>query len=393
MMPLDSLWLAALAFWRNDGLRRLEQLIEALYAMRVGQDVSQVLSETLEQVRGILEARSVLLLYYDGQEEQVYRWTSEPQSGDNIGEVPPAENPVWMDFTTSTAPERIAEDGPLARRLGAHHLLAVSCAARGNYARLLAVDPKEDPGESANTALRRIGELLFDLAERVFLLRRVHIRAIDQERDRIAQDFHDGPLQTFFSFDVHLQYIRQILHSDPARAAQELQNLQDLARDQGRELRELIMEMRPVDLEGATLASVLRLAVEGSQKSGGLAVHLLAGEPRLHVPRKICRQTYQILREALNNARKHARAQHVVVTLSEGPDYFELTIDDDGAGFKFSGSHSLEELDEMRLGPVSIKQRARQMGARLTVESTPGRGSKLVLRVPVPPPLPPPKPE
>jgi hypothetical protein len=53
----------------------------------------------------------------------------------------------------------------------------------------------------------------------------------------------------------------------------------------------------------------------------------------------------------------------------------------------------LDELDEMRIGPVSIKQRARQMGARLTVESNPGRGSKLVLRVPVPPPLPTPKQE
>ena len=387
------LGVAASFFWQSNGLRRLEQLIEALYAMRVGQDVSQVLSETLEQVRGILEARSVLLLYYDGQEEQVYRWTSEPYSGDHIGEVPPAENPVWLDFTTSVTPERIPEGHPLAERLGAKHLLAVSCAARGNYGRLLAVDPKEDPGPSANTAMRRVGELLFDLAERVFLLRRVHMRAIEQERDRIAQDFHDGPLQTFFSFDVHLQYIRQILHKDPERAAAELQNLQDLARDQGREMRDLIMEMRPVDLEGATLASVLRLAVEGSLKSGGLAVHLMAGEPQLRVPRKICRQTYQILREALNNARKHARAQHVVVKLNEGPDYFELTVDDDGAGFKFSGIHNLDELDEQRIGPVSIKQRARQMGARLTVESNPGRGAKLVLRVPVPPPLPAPKPE
>jgi signal transduction histidine kinase len=65
-----------------------------------------------------------------------------------------------------------------------------------------------------------------------------------------------------------------------------------------------------------------------------------------------------------------------------------LTVDDDGHGFKFSGIYDLEQMDEQRIGPVSIKQRARQLEAQLTLESAPGRGSRLRLRVPVPPPAP-----
>ena len=117
---------------------------------------------------------------------------------------------------------------------------------------------------------------------------------------------------------MHLQVIRQIVTSDPEGAARELGSLQEMVRDQGRELRDLILEMRPVDMESATLSSSLRHVVEGTQKAGGLSVRLLAGPHHLEPPRKTSRQTYQILREAINNARKHARAQHVVVSLEIG---------------------------------------------------------------------------
>jgi signal transduction histidine kinase len=372
--------------WPDRRTRRLEQLLEALFAMRVGQDVGQVLSETLDQLRGILGARTVMLFFFEAQEEQLYRWTAGSEGApQSVTEMSPMENPRWIDFASPTQMDRYGADHPITQRVNAAVVLSVSCTARGNCARMLVLDPEKDSGTALFATLRRLTDMLFGLAEKVFLLRRVHLRAIDEERDRIAQDFHDGPLQTFFSFDVHLQFIRQILESNPEQAARELELLQELARDQGRELRELIMEMRPVDMEGASLISVLRHAVESGQKSGGIQVRLLADEVVLQVPRRICRQTYQVLREALNNARKHARAKHVVVALEEGSDYFVLTVDDDGAGFKFGGLYTLDQMEEQRIGPVSIKQRARQMEAELTVESTPGKGSRLRLKVPVPP--------
>ncbi|GEM_PF-4122605 len=377
---------AALRYWPGRRGKRLEQLLEALFAMRVGQDVGQVLCETLDQLRGILGARSVMLFFFEAQEEQLYRWVAGPDGPpQSVTEMSPKENPRWIDFNEPSRLDRYTQEHPLAQRVDAKKVvLSVSCSARGNCARLLVIDPSADSGNVLFATLRRVTDMLFSLAEKVFLLRRVHLRAIDEERDRIAQDFHDGPLQTFFSFDMHLQFIRQILETHPEQAAQELELLQELARDQGRELRELIMEMRPVDMEGASLLSVLRHAVEGGQKGGGILVRMLADEVVLQVPRRICRATYQVLREALNNARKHARAKHVVVALEEGPDFFVLTIDDDGLGFKFSGAYNLDQMEEQRIGPVSIKQRARQMDAELIVESTPGKGSRLRLKVPVP---------
>ncbi len=367
--------------------RRLEHLLEALFAMRVGQDVGEILSETLDQVRGILEARSAMLFFFESQEEQLYRWISAPNGGaQTLSELPLSENARWIDFSSPVHLEQHGREHPLSKRLEAASLVSIGGIARGNCSRLLVSDPGVELSSGSLTTLRRLNDMLFGLAEKVFLLRRVHLKAIEEERERIAQDFHDGPLQTFFSLDVHLQFIRQILPDDPERAATELELLQNMAREQGRELRELLVEMRPVDVEGVSLANVLRHAVESSQKSGGIQVRFMANPMTLEVPRRICRQTFQALREALNNARKHARAKHVVVSLEEGPGFFVLTVDDDGAGFKFEGCYDLQQMDDLRIGPVSIKQRMRRMDADLTVDSKPGRGSRLRMQVPVPPP-------
>ncbi len=371
---------AGLVWLRRRRLRLLEDLTETLSAMRVGQDPGQLLAEMMEKLRGILGARTVSLFFYDAEEEQLYRFDGE---GGPRSKVPSVENTLWIDFTDPARVERLAAPHRLLERLEAERALSLSWTARGHCARLLLLDPQSDPGPRAGVLLLCFMQLLFGVAEQAFLLQRVRSQALDEERARMAQDFHDGPLQTFISFDIHLQYVRQLWERDPQRAAEELESLRQLARRQGRELREMIQEMRPVDVEGATLVSVLRRAVDDTQKSGDLSVRFLDETRGLAVPRKIIRQVYQVLREALNNASKHARARNVVVCLEQGQGFFTLTIDDDGEGFSFSGRHTLEEMDRMRIGPVSIKQRARQMGADLEVESTPGHGSRLILRVPL----------
>src|SRR5262249_9648067 len=148
-----------------------------------------------------------------------------------------------------------------------------------------------------------------------FTLRRVRSQAIDEERRRIAQDFHDGPLQVFLGFNVHLEYIRKILERDLATAAAELQQLQEVTRKQERELRELLSEMRPMDREGVTLLGLLRQMVDDLQKSGDLTIKLLADSHRVDAPARIAREVFQIAREAIANARKHASASHIVIAL------------------------------------------------------------------------------
>jgi signal transduction histidine kinase len=100
-------------------------------------------------------------------------------------------------------------------------------------------------------------------------------------------------------------------------------------------------------------------------------------------PNRVCREIFQIYRESLNNIKKHAHASHVVVKLNQDESKLNFVIDDNGLGFSFSGRFSSEELDRLRLGPISIKERTRSVGGNLTVESNPGHGARLTIEIPL----------
>ncbi|MBI3483958.1 MAG: hypothetical protein HY012_02240, partial [Acidobacteria bacterium] len=115
----------------------------------------------------------------------------------------------------------------------------------------------------------------------------------------------------------------------------------------------------------------------------GVALDLLADSLGMQVPDRVCRELFQIYREALHNIKKHANATHVVVKLWQQEDKVILVVDDNGQGFSFAGRFSSDELDRLRLGPISIKERTRTIGGVLTVESNPGHGARVTVEVPL----------
>lgn len=206
--------------------------------------------------------------------------------------------------------------------------------------------------------------------------------AREAERQRIAADFHDGPLQSFISFQMRLQVIKKLMARDAEAAEEELRQLQDLCRAQVADLRSFVRSMRPVD-EGMSLSASLSRMVESFQRDAGIFATFTAEE--FHDPSntEAALETLQIVRETLNNIQKHSGATRVAVSAARGAQRLEVIVEDNGSGFPFSGKFSLEELDQLRLGPVSIKRRVRMLGGDLVIESKPGEGSKLELKLPL----------
>ena len=89
------------------------------------------------------------------------------------------------------------------------------------------------------------------------------------------------------------------------------------------------------------------------------------------------------MRETLNNIHKHSGASRVALTLGASGKKLELRAEDNGGGFPFGGSFTLDEMELMRMGPVSIKRRVRMMGGELILHSRPGQGSTLEVRFPL----------
>ncbi len=208
-------------------------------------------------------------------------------------------------------------------------------------------------------------------------------KARDEETHRIAADFHDGPLQSFISLQMRLEILRKLFERDTNAGMQDLKQLQALAQSQVRDLRTFLHSMRPVDLDGGNLVVTIRRTAESFQKESGIPVAFVGASTPVGLPSEITMEVLQMVREALHNVQKHAGATRVAVSLEKNDRGLEISIDDNGHGFNFAGTYSLEELELLRLGPASLKRRARGLNADMLLESRPGRGAGIKFRIPL----------
>ncbi len=288
---------------------------------------------------------------------------------------------------------------------GARTLLAVTIEAGGRpTGRVLLINP-DGPGGSngaIGTAglngeqgsrrrftrgelrwLERIVRHVGPPLENVFLMRHLRARAVESERSRISRDLHDGILQTLLSLNIQLDVLRHKFPWTPEQAGKELETLQKTVQQESEELRRMVTDLRPLRVESADMRELMLGFAERFRNEAAMAVDLFIEDRNLRLPDRICRELFQIYRESLNNIKKHAKASHVVVKLGQDEAKVSLVVDDNGRGFSFSGRYSSEELDRLRLGPISIKERTRGVGGTLTVESNPGHGARLTVEIPL----------
>lgn len=396
-------------------LRRTQEqgkLRERLLGMlQVEKGLAESLRSVLEELARVFECEQALLVFRDAELERIFVWRVRP--GDT-GPLVPESLPLaradaylvdtldadyaWNSvagpgegFGCERASELRGRRVELPRlpessrqELGLRSLLAVVLEFGGQPAgRILLVNGRR---RFRRADLARLAELLRYLSlplENLFHLRHLRTRVIEAERSRISLDLHDGVLQTLLSTEIQLDVVRRKVTAAAPEAAAELRTLLETLRSGREELRRVVTDLRPLGVESADLVDLMRGYAERFRTESGLALDLILDGAPLPLPDRVCREMFQIYREALNNVRKHAGATHVVVKLWQDETRAHLVIDDNGRGFSFAGRFSSDELDRLRLGPISIKERTRGIGGVLTVESNPGHGSRLSVEVPL----------
>ena len=202
--------------------------------------------------------------------------------------------------------------------------------------------------------------------------------SVIEERNRLARELHDAMTQTLFSLSLTADAAATLVRSDPERAEAEIRRVTQLARDTMAELRSLIFELRPAELESegfvATLAKHLAVLERAYGIHATLEVH---GERRL--PGAVEAELFRIVQEALNNVVRHARATAVGVSITMTADTVLVEVHDDGVGF----DPSARPIRSTRLGLTSMRERAQGLGGVIAVDSTPGRGTTVRVEVPV----------
>jgi signal transduction histidine kinase len=193
--------------------------------------------------------------------------------------------------------------------------------------------------------------------------------AVMRERQRLARELHDSVAQSLYSMTLYADAAGNLLRSGRAEAiAEHLAELKMTAQEALREMRLLIFELRPTELEQHGLAGALQARMESVEARSGLHVDLQV-EGVEQLPFETAQEIYRIAQEALNNVLKHAQARNLHARLRFIGSCVTLEMEDDGVGFDMAstGGHGL--------GIRGMHERAAAIGADLSITSQPGRGT------------------
>ncbi len=226
-------------------------------------------------------------------------------------------------------------------------------------------------------ALETAADVLAGAIENARLYQRAQEAAVLEERSRLARDLHDSVSQQLFSMTLTAQAARAQLGKNPARAAQQLERLQETAAAALAEMRALIFQLRPPEVSEQGLIATMQQHVTSLRRREGLTVTLeVSGDERS--ARGIEIAIYRIAQEALNNVVKHAGTCCALIALDLRPDAIELRVRDDGRGF----DRQVAPNGGRHLGMTSMRERAQEIGGVLTVHTAPGAGTEVRLLVP-----------
>jgi signal transduction histidine kinase len=197
--------------------------------------------------------------------------------------------------------------------------------------------------------------------------------SIVAERNRLALELHDAVSQRLFGLVLNAEAAGTLLERDPEAAREQVAKLRAGAQEALDELRALVFELRPPDLEKDGLAGALRKHVNLLRRLQPEEIELtLDGE----LPRDAASdaEILRIAQEAIQNALRHARAHRIAVRLTGGL----LEVEDDGVGF----DPGALDVRSRRLGLTSMEERARRIGGTLEIRSRPGQGTIVRLEAP-----------
>ncbi len=334
-----------------------------------------VLERLVEAARGLSGARYAALGVPDEEGDGFREWISAGLTDEEIDAIGPLPHTHGLLGAALHDPEPFRSDDVRsddrfegwwpAAHPDLDAFLAVPIVFRGDVVAAFYLANKDGGFDAEDQRLvRDLADHAAVLIEHSRLYEASQELSVLEERNRLARELHDALTQSLFGLRLRLEA------GDNAGA-------RDLLDDIFGELRSLILQLRPPDLErdGLTASVAKHLQVVG--RAHGLVTRL-DGADLGDVGGDAEQALFRIAQEALTNVVRHADATEVVVGLDRSEAHVVLTVRDDGRGF--DPSH--RAVSSRRLGLVSMRERATELGGALDISSEPGKGTTVRARVP-----------
>jgi Signal transduction histidine kinase len=373
------------------GVVELEALVEATRAIAEVLDLEPVLQLIVDRVRVLVGAEYAALgiVHVGGHIERFLTSGIDPDVRQAIGEPPRGHGLLGLIIREGRSYRitRIA-DHPDSYGFPPHHplmtsFLGVPVTVHGRSVGNLYLTDKR--GATEFTESDRLLVEMFALRagiaiDNARLHEQVRRLAVVEERERISRDLHDGIIQSIYGVALSLEEVPFLVGSAPDEAGVRVDRAIDSLNLTIREIRNFILGLRSELLHGADVVAGLATLADEFGATGPSDVELdIAVDPEaataLPVGYRV--QLLQMAREALSNAVRHAHASRITLSLrSDGP-VLELTVEDDGVGFDATAAPP-----SGHLGLANLRERATAIGGELTIDTVPGRGTRIRIRVP-----------
>ena len=368
---------------------------------------SQIIQSTFDQVFRLLSPKLILLVVEETNTGRTFLWTSElrregysivnseefdQSTADEYLQLIPAED--WIlrvhdrreplqSFDRNGRKAGLRREVPEAilKSFGAYITVMSVLVDLGDEwrGRFVVCDPSMDRSARVTLdSIRRFSRTAARSIHAAHLCLRACRETAAEERARLARELHDGAIQSLLGVELRLESLKRNLD---LKLQQDVGEVQGILRHEAAELRNLVNDSRRRALRPERLLEFLSDLLERFQRDTGVVTRFFADLHNNPMPPRICHEIARMAEEGITNAHKHSRASTLTVRVGSVEGNWVLVIVDDGIGFEFRGTWSLERLVTSGIGPRVIKERVLSVDGNLMIESTPN-GARIEISIP-----------
>lgn len=368
--------------------RELTVLFETCRILGTSLDLNVLLNEAIEKIVTLVEPviAGTIFLHDAGEQALVARATYQ-RSG--------AELPSDFGARARELARRAHETGELAYEPANNETAVLALPLLSGDTPIGAIGLAHAGAFSNLAVLQTLARQLVIAVENARLYERVQekevlrgellervVAAQEEERKRLARELHDQTGQTLAGLAMGLHSVKAMMEASPGMAGQRLQELESMSASAVDDLRELIADLRPAQLDDLGLVPALRDMANHVAQRSAMQVQVNASESRRRLRAQVETILYRLAQEALNNAARHSHAKNVWITLKFSTEAVMLDIRDDGVGFVPEAIIKTQS-PRRAWGLLGMQERVTLVGGTLKIESAPGKGTRLVAHIPL----------